>query len=288
MIIIFRRQGMLQTNSQFKLAQDHFNNSQYKKSFLQLIAISNSYSNDLDFLRLLSQVQMSLKDFQGQIKTLSVLSSKSNVNSDKIKFMMALLSQGRRNESLDEAMKLLAQENLSIQDKVIVLKALMKIYSIENDFEGLQEVCAELQSFVSDDAEIRYSLALIDASQGLLDNAIEHLRIAVTLDPLFDQGWAALGLYHYQKGDIDLAKANLEKALDINPSNTTALKHLAHWIDESNTDKMNSAIEKVNYYLQKHNFDEDISECHAHLLIKKGQTNFAKLEIDKLTYYFGN
>lgn len=268
------------------MAQELFKSGQYKKSFLKLIAISNAYSNEPDYLRLLSQVQMSLKDFHGQLKTLQVLSRKSQLVEDKVKYMMALLTQGKRNESLDEALKLLTM-SLNRKEKVFVFKTLIKIYSVENDFEGLEDVCRELQSLGFTDSEVSYSQALIEASKGELDQAIEHLRQAVTSNPAFDTGWAALGLYHYKKGDLALAKANLEKALDLNPVNTTALKHISNWVDDSQPDELNSTLEKVNYYLQRFNFDEEISECHAKLLIKKGQSDFAQLEIDKLTYYFG-
>jgi tetratricopeptide (TPR) repeat protein len=278
---------MLHTNSQFKAAQDLFKNGQYKKSFLNLIKISTEFSNEPEFLRLLSQVQMSLKDFTGQLKTLQVLSHKSQSIEDKVKYMMALLAQGQRNESLDEALKLLTMP-LSKAEKVFVFKALIRIYSVENDFEGLEDVCRELHTLGITDAEVSYSHALVEAAKGELDQAIEHLRQAVVDNPAFDTGWAALGLYHYKKGDIELAKANLEKALDINPSNTTALKHISNWVDDSQPDELNATLEKVNYYLQKFNFDEEISGCHANLLIKKGQAYLAKLEIDKLTYYFGN
>lgn len=277
---------MLQTNAQFNTARNFFKSGQYKKSFLQLISISNYFSNEPDYLRLLSQVQMSLKDFHGQLKTLKVLSEKSKLIEDKTKYMMALLTQGQRNESLDEALKLLNM-TLSQSEKIFVLKTLIKIYSAENDFEGLDEVCHELTSMGFTDAEVDYSRALIAAAKGELDQAIHHLRQAVVLNPYFDTGWAALGLYHYAKGDIELAKANLERALDLNPTNTTALKHISSWVDETKPDELNTTIGKVNYYLQRFNFDEEISECHAKLLIKKGQAEQAQFEIDKLTYYFG-
>jgi tetratricopeptide (TPR) repeat protein len=278
---------MLHTNSQFQTAQESFKQGQYKKSFLNLIKISSQFSNDPEFLRLLSQVQMSLKDFAGQLKTLHVLSRKSQAVEDKVKYMMALFSQGQRNESLDEALKLLSQP-LAKAEKVFVFKTLIRIYSVENDFEGLEDVCRELSTLGIDDAEVSYSQALVEAAKGELDQAIDYLRKAVRENPTFDTGWAALGLYHYEKGDIELAKGNLEKALDLNPANTTALKHISNWVDDSQPDELNSTLEKVNYYLQKFNFDEEISECHAKLLIKKGKADLAQLEIDKLSYYFGN
>lgn len=277
---------MLQSNSHFQEAVELFKASHYKKSFLKLITISNQYSNEPEYLRLLAQLQMSLKDHKAQLKTLQVLSKKSAVIEDKIKYMVALLVQGHRNESLDEAIKLLSLQ-LTAAQKTFVFKNLVRIYSLENDFEGLDEVCRELQSMGVVDAELDYSHALIEASKGDLDQAIDHLRQAVTANPCFDTGWAALGLYHYKKGDVELAKANLEKALDLNPVNTTALKHIANWVDSDQVDELNATLEKVNYYLQKFNFDEEISACHANLLIKKGQSDFAQLEIDKLSYYFG-
>ncbi|MFN3453328.1 MAG: tetratricopeptide repeat protein [Pseudobdellovibrio sp.] len=277
---------MLNTNEAYLEAVNLFKNAQYKKAFLKLISLSQKFSNDLDYLKLLSEVQLGMKDFESRLKTLQVISRKSSSVDDKLKYMVALLLSNRRNESLDEAIKLMSL-NLTRDQRIFISRNLIKIYSCENDFEGLEEVCRELQSAGVTDAEIEYSLALVEASKGNLDAAIDYLRKAVMLNVEFDTGWAALGLYHYQKGDVELAKANLEKALDINPVNATALKHISQWVDSNQPEELKDVLAKVNYYLQQFNFDEEISECHAKLLIQNGHVRTAQFEAEKLSYYFG-
>jgi tetratricopeptide (TPR) repeat protein len=277
---------VLDTDQNFQEALKLFSDKKFKSCFLKLISISVKFSNELGYLRLLEQVQAALLDEQARLKTLRVIADKSSSVDDRINYMYCLFEQKQINSSLDEALKL-QTFSMTIVQKILVCKHLVKIYSIENDFEGLEEVCLEMQSLGASGADLDYSQALIQAGKGDLEKAIVHLRRAVTMYPQFDTGWSALGLYHYKKGDFELAKANLAKALDINADNSTALKYMTAWVDDGSSDEINSTLRKVNYYLQKHNFDQEITTCHAKLLLKKGQSRWAQIETEKLSYYFG-
>jgi len=276
---------MLTGEAQYISACEQFKKGQYKKSFLSLISISNKYSNDLNFLRILSEVQMALKDHSAQIKTLKALSEISHLVDDRIKYMNALLMQNELEQSKQVACTLLGKE-LSDMQQQLVLKNLIRVYTLQTNFEELGRICEKFDALGFEDAEVNYSRALMAASRSEIDQAISYLRKAVQLDPTFDTGWAALALHHYQKGDAELAKGNLEKALDLNPYNTSALKFLTQWTDDKSQD-LQTSLEKVNYHLQSFNFDEELTECHAKLLIKMGRSDLAHLEMNKLTYYFG-
>jgi len=262
-----------------------FAEKKYKKAFLNLIQISHQYSKDLDFLRLLANTQAALKDREAQLKTLKVISEMSDLADDKIKYMHMLSMDMQLENSKQLSFRLLGSSISPIQ-KSLIYKNLIRIYTLENNFEQLDNLCQEMRALNILDAELEYAQALVYSSRQDIENAIECLRSAVNINPTFDTGWTALALHHFNKGDVELAKANLEKALDLNPHNTSALKFMTVWTDE-NPESIRDSLDKVNFYLQNYNFDGELTECHAKLLIKVGRTDLAQLEMNKLTYYFG-
>lgn len=284
MCCLFNGGRMLAKNLVFQDAYRFFKQKQFKKSFLKLISISNEFSNDLIFLSLLSEVQYKLNDQAAWIKTLKIISVKSHHVHDQIKYINALISTGERNQALD---LLLDLENTQLpQNQFVQLQhCLLNIYALENDFEGLNEVCLKLKNINYSDAETQYCESIVNISRGQYDTALGQLRNIINQYPAFDKAWVALALCHQQMGDLELGKANLQKALDINSKNSTAIKYLAAW-SETPSD-VESSLEKINFYLQEYNFDEDISECHAKLLVKNGRTQLAQAEMNKLSYYFG-
>ncbi|MFN3697218.1 MAG: tetratricopeptide repeat protein [Pseudobdellovibrio sp.] len=276
---------MLSQDSLYLSACQLFQNKKYKKAFLKLIQISNKYSHDLDFLRMLSLTQAALRDQVALLKTLKVIADISDSAEDKIKLMHALSMDKHYETSKQLSFKLLGSV-LNDQQKSLVYKNLIRIYTIENNFEQLESLCNEMRLLGILDAELYYAQALVYSNNNDAEAAIECLRNAVNINPTFDTGWTALALHHYNKGDLELAKANLEKALDLNPHNTSALKFMSVWTDEK-PESIRESLDKVNFYLQNYNFDGELTECHAKLLIKVGRIDLAQLEMNKLTYYFG-
>ena len=65
-----------------------------------------------------------------------------------------------------------------------------------------------------------------------LEAAVERFRKAVQLNEANDRAWVGLALVHRHMGDLELSRANIERALDINPKNKTAKKRLRNIIIE--------------------------------------------------------
>lgn len=265
-------------------AAELFRRGLTKKSFLELVQISNELSKDLRYLYLLSEIQSDLQDQTGYLTTLKTIAKISDCVGDYLAHMNALVVAGRLNEALDVSIAL-SRFELHGHEVIRKNRLLVKIYSQENDFEGLAEACDELfaQAYVG--ADYYYAKGLLAMQKDDQEMAVEYLRQAVQADSKFDQGWAALGLLHDQRGDRELAKANLEKALDVNPYNAVALKCLMKW--SSDKADLKKASLRLNFYLQKHNFDEDMTTHHVEILKKNGQNDFAQSEVVKLCYYFG-
>ena len=81
---------------------------------------------------------------------------------------------------------------------------------------------------------------------GLLEDALEVVRQGVGRQPSFGPGYATLGRIHAQRGDLDAAQAAFEKALALDPENTSALQGLAQVQElQGNRSAVKELLEKV-------------------------------------------
>ncbi len=273
-----------QVTISYNQAVEFFEAKKYKKSFLKLIEISNQYSKNADFLFLLSEVQSQLRDFTARQKTLEVLCEISNKASHKFSYMKQLMMNKKINLALDVGLSVLHEE-LSEAEKSIYCDLMSQIYIHENDLEGLREMTDLCLKNNSITAQFHYSSSLLCFQTSDELAGLHHLREAVKMDEKFDQAWVALALLHGKMGDSELSRANLEKALDANPTNSTALKHYSKMsVDSGSVDK---AVDKISFYLQIHNFDEDMTVQFAELMKTKNNNDIVQRESEKLSYYYG-
>ncbi len=61
-----------------------------------------------------------------------------------------------------------------------------------------------------------------------LEEALRHLEIAIALAPEWAPAWVNLGVAHSRLGDIDSALSAHQKALVVDPGNSSALTNMAH------------------------------------------------------------
>ncbi len=71
-----------------------------------------------------------------------------------------------------------------------------------------------------------YEIAMQYARQGMIDNAIEHLKTAIQYNPKSSDAFYALGILYAKKGDMEFAIQELKRALEINPQNSAAREKL--------------------------------------------------------------
>ncbi len=269
---------------EYEQALNFFKEKKYKKSFLKLIGISNQCSNNPDYLFLLSEVQCRLNDFVCREKTLKVLCRLSSQVEYHVMYMQQLIQNNSVNTALDIGLQL-QPDLLSKPQKTVLFGLLSQIYIRENDFEGLSEIIVAYQKADIYNDQYYFSQSLLSLNDSNEQNALEQLRLAVTKNENFDQAWVALALLHEKMGDSDLSMANLEKALDANPMNTSALKHYSN--KSVSAGAVDKAVEKIDFYLQQHNFDHEMTLQYAQLMKTKNKNDVVQRESEKLSYYFG-
>lgn len=245
----------------------------------QLSAMSLSHSKDIQFLTLMAQTQLALNDLNNLLKTQIEIVRQRGTIEDYIQLMQMYYKLNFRNEALDIGLGLQSKK-LTQSEEMQLGKLLVKIYLEENDFEGAQEVIQKM-NHQDQDGFMSWAQGVVCLNSDQKDQAIQYFREAVKMNPQNDQAWVSLAMMHKEMGDEDLYLANLEKAIDINPFNTSALKMLTSSVHKK-VDKIESAVESVRFYLQEHCFDEEISLCHLQILCQTKQWQAAEFEMEKL------
>jgi len=261
---------------QVKLA---LQNKKYYSALRQLSDLSLKYSKEINFLIHLAETQSALKDFNNLLKTQTEIARQRGSVDDHLNLMRLYYKLNFRNEALDVGLHLQMQKLTQAQELQLTL-LLVKIYLEENDFEGAQEMLAKASMLPAHDF-LAWAQGVIFLNMEQKDKALECFRRAVELNPNNDQAWVSLGMMHKEMGDEELHLANIEKAIDLNPYNTSALKMLTGVMGKKQN-KEEAIFESVRFYLEEHCFDEDISLCHLQMLCQTKQWDKAGLEMEKL------
>jgi tetratricopeptide (TPR) repeat protein len=246
----------VQKKSVFGLVENDLSQGKYSSAMMRLTTLSNVYSRDLHFLGLLAVTQKALSDYSGLIKTLNVTVKISGSKASHLDLMYVYYTQGRLNEALDVALCLQDMGLSGVQEKALV-HCLLRIYLEFSDYEGIEEVISNYAGNHQDDL-IMWAMGLVQLASGNNNEAISLFRNAVATNSANDQAWVSLALLHDEMGDRELALANLEKALDANRKNATALKLMAKW-HKRDLQQTHDVMTRVRYYLSDYEFDEEIS-----------------------------
>lgn len=123
------------------------------------------------------------------------------------------------------------------------------------------------------------NLGTLDIQRKDWESATSSFRQAVAENQNNDGAWVGLALCHRYKGDHVLAFGNLEKALDLNPRNETALGLLMAWYGET---KESSIYDRLRQYLIMEGENENLWLTFVKLAFKKGDQFIGRVELERL------
>jgi tetratricopeptide (TPR) repeat protein len=179
-----------------------------------------------------------------------------------------------------EALSVMTEENLSHPEKLFaVYKNMGNLLCREGDFDGAEESYCKAFALNSKSDTLQINLGTLAVQRQNLEEALERFRSALQINAKNDKAWVGLAMVHNTMGDFVLAKANIEKAIDINPGNRTAVHLFANWCVRDQ--QVGRAIEVLTDYLGRADHDEELSLVLIHLFCLQSRWMEALFEVER-------
>jgi tetratricopeptide (TPR) repeat protein len=162
-----------------------------------------------------------------------------------------------------------------------VYKNIGNIHTRAGDFEAAEEFYDKAYTLRSDSDVLLVNYGTLEVQRGAWNEAVTRFRSAVEINPQSDRGWVGLALVHHSMGDFELAKANLQRALDINGANRTALKLAVDWAQGDQN--FTFAIAQLENYVGAKGFeDAEMAFLLARTLVQAGRFSSARIELERV------
>lgn len=118
-----------------------------------------------------------------------------------------------------EAFKCMLEKDPYSQESLINLSA---IYFEKGNLEEGMKYFNQLNAERLTDPGVFYNVGILLFKNGQIDMAIEYLTRCITLDPNYVKGYYQLALANLNKGDMEEAKKNFQKVIELAPESEDA------------------------------------------------------------------
>ena len=122
-------------------------------------------------------------------------------------------------ENAIEAFKLMLDKEPQSRDTLINLSA---IYFEKGDLEEGMKYFKRLDEKSLEDPSIFYNIGILLFKNNQIIMAIDYLKKCLTLDPNYVKGYYQLALANLNKGDLEEAKKNFQKVIELEPESEKA------------------------------------------------------------------
>ena len=178
-------------------------------------------------LEKITRCAIKVKDFSLAIDCYQKLILSHGDRSYQIHLAEALYNAGQNDLALDAYIDI--KNDLHGDQRLSALKHLGHIFMLKNEIDQAREYYEEALELYPISDELRVYYGALEAQAGHPDEALKWFRSAIELNSNNDLAWTCLAIIHNEYGDLDLAWGNLNKALDINPTNEANLDLYFEW-----------------------------------------------------------
>ncbi|MFS4458396.1 tetratricopeptide repeat protein [Bdellovibrio sp. HCB2-146] len=195
-------------------------------------------------------------------------------------YATSLYKTGQDQEALDkyyEALSVLSEEDELLFE---TYKNMGNIFVKQGDFDAAEEYYNKAYTVNSQSDVLLVNFGTLEVQRNDFDKSLYCFRKAVEINSNNDKAWVGLAMVHNHFGDGELAWANLESALDINPKNRTAIHLAANWAVRDG--RLQRAIDSIQAYLAEVEQDEEISLVLINLYCMASQIDNALLEMERV------
>ena len=176
---------------------------------------------------------------------------------------------------------LIALESMSFEDHRIfdLYKNVGNTFIRLGDNDSAEEFYKKALTVNPDSDVLQVNFGTLCIRNGQLSEAAEHFRAAVSISEANDKAWTGLALVHREFGDLELGLGNVEKALDINPINETAMTLLFQW--GVSAGELNRVGQRLKSFLDHDSENVEMSFNLAKVFVLKGQHENAQIELER-------
>ena len=158
------------------------------------------------------------------------------------------------------------------------------VYLIEKEIDLAEEYFHKAYVIKPNDDTLLVNLGVLEYLRKDLSKSLLYLREAISNNQKNDKAWVGLAMAHLEFGDKDLSWSNLVKAVDVEPTNKTALI-LMNEMAESDS-QLKACQDALVKYMERDNFDEQMSHLLIHVFIKRN--DFHRAQLESLKTYLWN
>lgn len=149
------------------------------------------------------------------------------------------------------------------------------------DFDSAEEFYDKAYLISPESDVLMVNYGTLEIQRENFSSAVERFRRAVEINPDSDRGWVGLAMVHRLMGDRELAKANIERALDTNSQNRTAIRLVVEWCAEEMS--YGSAIRRLQDYLAgQGGEDAEMAFTLAKIFTQVGRFSEARIEMERV------
>ena len=256
-------------------------NEEYRLAAHILVDVLRRSSDNELAIRSLGECYYHLKEWEKAEKILKIAVDISPLTKTIALYADVLYGLGRNAEALNiynEMLLDLADEEAELFK---VYKAIGNIFVRQGDLEAAEENYNKAFSIDPQSDVLLVNYGTLEIQRGHIQQALERYRQALLLNDKNEKAWVGLALIHREYGDKELGWGNIQKALDLDPSNNTAIQLMADWAVKDH--RLPEVIERLEKYLSINDQDSERSLLLAKLLFISGRSDLAKTEVIRAT-----
>ncbi len=253
---------------------------EYELALNLLRRASNSYSKHSEILKNLGMVLEKLGKWSEAKIVYSELASQFNNFKFAYKKAHIHYMLNEDESALNAYYDALSHLQEEEEDLFELYKNMGNIFVRSKDFDAAEESYNKAYTINPKSDTLLINFGTLEVQREDFDKALFCFRQAIELNAENDKAWIGLALVHNHFGDLELAWANIVKALDIDVYNKTAVILMGHW--GQNEEKIKISLEHHKNYLTKFEFDEDITLQLIHIYTQLDKLDSAECEALKL------
>ena len=253
----------------------------YEQSILILKQILQKNPKNAFALETTAECAMNLQEFSTAIECYQNLVILSNQISHKIQLAKALHTAHQNDLALDIYLEI-QHEAIPSQNLYLIHKNIGDLYLRRKNLKKAREhydKSFELAASRFHELSLHYGALELHCKQ--FNKALLWLREAIENDANNDKAWLGLAIMHNEYGDLDIAWANLEQALDLNPINETALQLYFQWGLRNH--KLEAVVQRYERAISQHPRPGTLKVNFAQALASQGQLQRAFEQLQSIS-----